>query len=382
MPSASTTDSVARALVGRFWERARGDVLLWVLAAAALLFALAEPERVPQFARLIDWPTIAALAGLLLLTQAIEMSGALDALAQRLLGWFSTERRAGLWLVLVAALLSMVVTNDVALFAVVPLTLSLATHAKLPVARLVTFEALAVNAGSCLTPIGNPQNLFLWQSSGASVGQFLAALAPTSGIALAFVLILTALSFPGRTLAIAPRSRPPVERSLLALGAGLYLPFLVLCDLRFANYAAPALIVLTAFARRDVLVRVDWALLLVFILMFIDLRLAAQLPLIRSGLDHAHLGDPRRVWATAVASSQVISNVPAAILMAEYSSDWRAIGSGVSVGGFGLAIGSLANLIALRFVPGKRIWWVFHAYSVPFLLTVAAAVFFFAPLSQ
>ncbi|MFP1451784.1 SLC13 family permease [Escherichia coli] len=75
---------------------------------------------------------------------------------------FATERRLAMFMVLAAALLSTFLTNDVALFIVVPLTITLKRLCEIPVNRLIIFEALAVNAGSLLTPIGNPQNILIW----------------------------------------------------------------------------------------------------------------------------------------------------------------------------------------------------------------------------
>jgi len=126
------------------------------------------------------------------------------------------------------------------------------------------------------------------------------------------------------------------------------------------------------FAFRNVLRQIDWALLLVFILMFIDLRLIAELPAVQELVGAAGLDDARRLYLAGVFASQVISNVPAAILLAEHADDWRVIAWVVNVGGFGLLIGSLANLIALRLLGERQAWWRFHAWSLPFIGVVAS----------
>ena len=113
--------------------------------------------------RLIDWQTVLTLAGLLMVTKAVELSGFLMWMAHRVVHRIHSERALAFLLIGLAAVLSTLLTNDVALFAVVPLVLSLHKLAPLPIKRLVIFIALAVNAGSILTPLGNPQNLFLWQ---------------------------------------------------------------------------------------------------------------------------------------------------------------------------------------------------------------------------
>ncbi len=106
--------------------------------------------------------------------------------------------------------------------------------------------------------------------------------------------------------------------------------------------------------------------------MFIDLRLLSQLQTVQSWITSIDLGQMPHLYLAGVVASQLISNVPAAILLAEYSGDWRVIAYAVNVGGFGLMIGSLANIIALRMAPDRRAWISFHAYSLPCLLVATA----------
>ena len=126
----------------------------------------------------IDWHTIVTLSGLMLLTKGIELSGYFDVLGRKMARRFVTERQLAIFMVLAAALLSTFLTNDVALFIVVPLTLTLKKWCAIPVNRLIIFEALAVNAGSLLTPIGNPQNILLWGRSGLSFFGFIGQMLP------------------------------------------------------------------------------------------------------------------------------------------------------------------------------------------------------------
>jgi di/tricarboxylate transporter len=153
-----------------FWQGLKHDPFFWLLLAVCGVFSVMAPQRIAQYPQLVDWHTIAALAGLLILTKAVESSGMLQLLGQRLIDAVESERVLALALVGASAALSTLLTNDVALFVIVPLTVGLRHVARLPVTRLIVFEALAVNAGSALTPIGNPQNLFLWHQSGLSFG--------------------------------------------------------------------------------------------------------------------------------------------------------------------------------------------------------------------
>lgn len=143
----------------RAWLVAEWLLVILIGLLPVLLWAV--PTPLGNLVELVDWKTVAALAGLMVLSRGLELSGLIDRLGRTVLARLRSERGLAVALVVFAALLSAVVTNDVALFVTVPLTLGLARVVALPVARLVIFQALAVNAGSALSPVGNPQNLFL-----------------------------------------------------------------------------------------------------------------------------------------------------------------------------------------------------------------------------
>ncbi len=354
-----------------FLNALAGDYLLWILLLALTAFSLARPGGIVHYPDLVDWRTIATLAGLLALTKGVELSGYLPRLAQRLVAAMPTERRLAVFLVTATALLATVLTNDVALFVMVPLTLTL-KNSGVPLTRLIVFEALAANAGSVLTPIGNPQNLFLWQLANVPFEHFVLAMLPLAAVLMAPLLLMTLVAFSGKPVQLTVRQAPDrTDRLMLMLSLGLYIPFLLVTDLRHPYLALLTLAPLL-LARRELLARLDWALLLVFVLMFVDLRLLSQLDVVQAWINSFDLAQLPRLYLAGIAASQVVSNVPAAILLAEYSRDWRVIAYAVNVGGFGLMIGSLANIIALRMAPDRRAWITFHAYSLPFLLVASA----------
>jgi di/tricarboxylate transporter len=350
----------------------RKDTVLMMLIAALMGLAAIAPNKIGSYPSLVDWSTIAALTGLLVLTKGLEASGALHRLGMWLIGFMATERATALCLVLAAALLSMLLTNDVALFVAVPLTLGVCRITGMPATKLIVFEALAVNAGSALTPIGNPQNLFLWQMSAVSFTEFVIYMLPLVALLMALLLGLTACVFRGQSAsARSEEQAPPLDRTLLGLSLVLYLPFLIATDLHQAVRAVGAVLMIFVLLRPKMLVQVDWALLLVFVLMFIDLRLFAGLDEVYRVMASLNLAQPEHLYFTGIAASQVVSNVPAAIALAEYSNDWRVLAYGVNVGGFGLMTGSLANLIALRMAQDRKAWLSFHFYAIPFLFVAA-----------
>src|SRR5215472_4589127 len=120
-PDASRISTVAI----RVWRALRRDYLLQVLLVAAAVLTLVQPVKLGHLPTLVDWPTIAALAGLLALTKGVELSGFFHRVGFHLITLEHTERKLAFFLVASSALLATVLTNDIALFIVVPLTLSL-----------------------------------------------------------------------------------------------------------------------------------------------------------------------------------------------------------------------------------------------------------------
>lgn len=352
-------------------SRLTEDYLLLTLLLLLPLLLWLQPVTPAAMLALVDWQTVSALAGLMLLSRALEDSGYLASFASWLVTLCHVERGLVALLLLFAAILAAIVTNDVALFILVPIALSLGRLTGIACGRLIIFLALAVNAGSALTPIGNPQNLLLWQASGYSFWQFTWLMAPLALSLLALILLLSYPAFGARRLTVSvAHDRHLDNRRLFSWVLPGYPLFIMAMEYQLTPLAV--LLVLLAFLlfKRSVITGIDWLLLLVFSLMYIDLGLLAQLPLMQQ-LAQSLLSLPQGSYSGAALLSQLISNVPAAIFLQHFTTDWRALSWGVSVGGFGLAIGSLANLIALRLGRQPGIWREFHYWSIPvFLLSL------------
>ena len=351
-----------------------GNGLLWLLVAVAIGFAAWRPRSPATVLALVDWPTVGALAGLLAITQAVERSGVLQATARRLLVRVTHQRGLAIWLALGSALLSALVTNDVSLFLIVPLTRVLATQAvELPLARLVVLEALAVNAGSALTPIGNPQNLFLWHRSGLDLFGFVAMMAPTVAVMLAWLFAAVWWLVPRTRIALrvgAPQRE--VVPQLLLLAGMLFVAFVVALDRHQLRLGLAVVFGTLLVFRWRILLGIDWALLAIIALMFIDLRQLADLPAVSAWATGLPIAEGLNAYLAGIVASQFISNVPATIVLDCCVHDLPALAAGVSVGGFGCVIGSLANLIALRLARLPNGLREFHRISIPFLIACGA----------
>ncbi|MGH8233067.1 MAG: SLC13 family permease [Rhodanobacteraceae bacterium] len=364
--------SAARTFLQKFLR----DRLLQALLVLMLALAIADPHPLHDYLQWLDLPTLAGLTGLLILAEGVRASGYVQRFALRLVARLHGVRTLALVLVVLSAVMASVLTNDVALFLVVPLTLAIDRIADIPRQRLVIFEALAVNAGSTFSPIGNPQNLLLWQHSGLGFFGYIAALAPTAAVLLAVLLVMCWFAFPSTSLKLseAVMKRPRIDTRLLA-GAVLLLTVMVVAlQWGFAVPTALVVIALGVLFFRRVLGSVDWMLLATFAAMFVGLGHLAALPAVQAHASALAWDDPRVVYAGGILLSQFISNVPAAVLLQHYAPQLTLLAAAVNVGGSGLMIGSLANLIALRLDGSRGIGWRFHAWSIPYLVLTALLV--------
>jgi di/tricarboxylate transporter len=349
------------------------DRFLHLLLILGVALCLAVPFRPSLWAGAIDWHTIITLTGLMMLTKGVELSGYFDVLGRRMVKRFSSERQLAMFMVVAAAALSTFLTNDVALFILVPLTITLKKLCSMPVTRLIIFEALAVNAGSLLTPIGNPQNILLWGRSGLSFAAFTWQMVPLAFVLVASLLVLSGFCFPKKALSYHGHDKIHAwQPRLVFASVALYLVFIVSLELKQELWGLALVALGFVILARRILLSIDWSLLLVFIVMFIDVHLITRLPLLEQALHGVSQLPPGGLFALAIGLSQFISNVPATILLLNYVPASALLAFAVNIGGFGLLPGSLANLIALRMANDRRIWIRFHYYSLPLLLWSAS----------
>jgi Na+/H+ antiporter NhaD/arsenite permease-like protein len=237
-------------------------------------------------------------------------------------------------LVVTTFFLSMLVTNDIALIAIVPLTLSLNINRK---GILVILEALAANAGSALTPFGNPQNLFIYWFYEIHPVRFIETIAPFS---LAFLIILIVASlFVNLSNNDQETIVQKVNKKARIYGALVFVVLLTV--LHVVPVVTGILVIIFALIFDRKALHVDYALLFSFFFFF---GLAENMKLFLAS-EMSHSG---HIFLFSALASQVMSNVPATLLFAKFTTNWEALLWGVNAGGFGSLFGSLANLIAYK----------------------------------
>lgn len=305
----------------------------WLLlgALASLVFSSLFFHRFPVYSEK-EFQVIFVLFSFFITVKGLEQSN----LMKRLSRMIEAGHYIELKFIVATFLLSMFVTNDIALLMVVPLTLLVNVNRK---GFLVILEALAANAGSAMTPFGNPQNLFIYWIYGIHPITFIYAIAPFSIFFLVFILLVSWI-INGKSVVKNPETNHVVIHSKAYVYL-ILLTMLVMVILHLLPVWMVTIVIIYAliFDRRSL--KIDYALLLTFVCFF---GLADNLK------DIFSIGGSSSVniFLYTAGISQIISNVPATLLISKYTSQWEALLWGSNVGGFGTLVASLANLIAYK----------------------------------
>ncbi|MDD6060171.1 MAG: SLC13 family permease [Ruminococcus sp.] len=333
-----------------------------VLCAAVLLALISMffvfPDK--EYADYIDFRTLGILFSLMAVMEGMKSIGVFRFTAEGLLKRAGSIRSIAMILVGLCFFSSMIITNDVALITFVPFTivtfrmLGRKTEDELLV-PIVVMQTLAANLGSMLTPLGNPQNLYLYGVSGISLGRFIKLLLPFAALSflMLFVWILVKTSSYEFEAEISLSDDGcKLGKSRFALYLLLFaVSLLAVADvIHFAISAAAAVVVLL-IADRRLLGKIDYSLLLTFIGFFIFIGNMSRVEAINSFLSRIIDGDE---FAVSVVVSQIISNVPAALLLSGFSDNYEKLILGTDIGGLGTLIASMASLISFKCISKER----------------------------
>ncbi len=342
-----------------------------------VIIAFLYPEKISKYPTFVDWHTIAALTGLIVITTGIKESGIFILVSKKILFKLHNERNLTFFLLLFSAVLSTFLTNDITLFIVVPLTIGLGKIIKNDISKLIIFEAISVNVGSLLTPIGNPQNLFLWHKWNIGFVAFVSKMFPLFVILFVFLLIFAWFVFPNKKFHFSNNNINTLQnKRLLYISMLFMIIYIVSLELNFSFFILPVIIVIYIIFYKNVVLKADWLLLIIFIIIFIVFHVLSTLPVILESVNKINLKSSGNVFLFSSLVSQIISNVPAGVFVSKFSTNWFAIAYGINVGGNGLVLSSLANIIALSLAAEKKIWIDFHKYSIPYSIITCIVVYF------
>ncbi len=323
----------------------REIVLLLSLLAAALSMLIVPPDI--TYAEYIDTSVLILLFCLMAVVAGFRHTGVFDLLSQQVLSRVHSVRALSLALAGLCFFTSMLITNDVALLTFVPLTLSLMQECREDaVIFVVVLETVAANMGSLMTPVGNPQNLFLFTYYDMSLGAFLKLTLPLGLISLLLLLVLIRSQRNAPLPVLEGKERPPLKKRL-ALEYGLLFLVCILAVLKIIPHwlCLVVLVLCLALTDRKVFREIDYSLLLTFVCFFIFVGNLGHLPGLQEQL---HQWLSQRALLAGALMSQVISNVPAAIMLAPFTENAPALLLGVDIGGLGTLVASLASLISFK----------------------------------
>lgn len=331
-------------MVKRILQYFRRETVLSAALICALLSFLLTPPSVIHLQG-IDTTTLLMLFSLMTIVAGFRRMGALDAVSRKLTRRVTTLRGLSAVMVALCFVLSMLVTNDVALLTLVPLTLLLfRAGGQKSTIWTVVLETVAANLGSMVTPIGNPQNLYLYTSGRLTALDFLTLLAPYAAVALALLLALCLL-LPKERVAVDASARAPLARKMLTLYGALSALALLAIAKVLPAWALAAVFLGTLALDRGTIRQVDYTLLATFVCFFVFVASVKACVPVRAWLETMMARSP---MAVALLTSQVISNVPACLLLSPFTQDAKALALGVDLGGLGTLIASLASLISFR----------------------------------
>lgn len=327
----------------------KADLVFTISLLLALLSMLFVPPN-SGYLNYLDYSVLATLFCLMCVVAGFRKSGLLSWISRHVLRLARHARTVSLLFVLLCFFCAMLLTNDVCLMAFVPLTL-VVLHGSSPlrIAWVVALETTAANLGSMLTPIGNPQNLYLYAHYQMEPAAFFSAVAPVCAVSFVILFGCVFLSGRGKPLE-APGEDAPLQKRRL----GLHLVLFALClltVLRVLDYRVSFLLVLAALLvlDREILPAVDYRLLGTFAAFFILVGNLGSIGAVRSFLAELMQG---RELLVSVLVSQVTSNVPAAIMLSGFTENGRALLLGTNIGGLGTLVASLASLISYRLYLG------------------------------
>ena len=317
-----------------------------ILAIVSCFFV--HPDQ--EYFGYIDWRVLGILFSMMLVVAELVRIGLFKRLTNMLLAKVHTSRAVSLILVWLCYFMGMILTNDVTLVTMVPFAIGVMSS--FGDRRNTTFTLIlmtvAANLGSMQTPIGNPQNLYLYTKYSVPLGEFLKLMLPYSLVSLALVTV--AVFILCRNSGSSRKEKDDLQslnKPRLFISLALFLACLLVVA-RIVDYriVLAALVIIMIIMDRKAFHYVDFTLLITFIFFFVFVGNMGRIEAVRDVIGNVVGSAP---VLTAALSSQVISNVPAALLLSAFTDDGKSLIIGTNLGGLGTLIASMASLITYKF---------------------------------
>lgn len=338
----------------KFKNFIKNEIVLILSFVLAVISAFFVTPNMGYF-EYIDFRTLGLLFCLMAVMAGLNSMGVFKFIAEKMLTKVKNISGLSLILGLLCFFSSMVITNDVALITFVPFTI---TALKLSdktdkLIWIITIETVAANLGSMLTPIGNPQNLYLFSAFNMSMGDFLITILPYALLSLFLVTLSCFATGKGEINSGSQENKYNFSKTHIWIFISLFiLSLLTVFRVIPCIITVAITIIVLLISDRKTILRIDYSLLFTFVFLFIFIGNLGEIKPISDFLKSVVNNNEVIV---GVISSQVFSNVPAAILLSKFTENTKDLLIGVNLGGLGTLIASMASLISFKFIAKEKV---------------------------
>lgn len=351
-----------------------------VMSLAATLALVSSFITLPKI-EYIDFQVLVLLFNLMIVVAAFKELKVLDFISINLLNRCKSYRSISFSLILITFFFSMIVTNDVALITFVPLALIICKKANISSLKIIIFQTLAANLGSAFTPMGNPQNLYIYSYFNITPEEFFKITAPLVILSLFFLIVINIKSDKNKLTFVLDKVEINNKKDVIYFS--LLFCLILLSVFHLINYRVTfALTIIVVYLlNKELFKKVDYSLLLTFIFFFIFIGNISSLDSVQSFMSKL-LNSKEGTLFSSIILSQGISNVPATMLLSGFTDYYKELLIGVNIGGMGTLIASMASVISYKLYVKENInlsghyMKIFTFYNLLGLAIMIPIVFF------
>lgn len=319
------------------------DLVLVIASVLAIISCFFNTPKLEY----IDFKVLALLFNLMIIVAAFKDFNLFDYIATKILSKCTSYKSLSFTLVAITFCSAMIITNDVALLTFVPLTLIICKKADLKSMKIIILQTLAANLGSSLTPMGNPQNLYIYSTFNISPFEFFKISLPLAVLSIIFLLIIL-FKDKNFELSVELNHREAPNKKKIALYSTVFI-LILLSVFHLIDYRIIFILTMITVLFNDpkLFKKVDYSLIITFIAFFVFIGNISALDSVKNFMTGI-LATKESTYFASITASQFISNVPATILISPFIEYYKELLLGVNVGGLGTLIASLASVISYK----------------------------------
>lgn len=327
----------------KIFESFKSEIVLIIASILAIITSFINVPKIEY----IDFRVLIILFNLMIIVAGFKKYNVLDNVASKIINKCKSERSLNIALVFITFFSSMLITNDVALITFVPITLIIGRRLNMDVIKTIVLQTIAANLGSSLTPMGNPQNLYIYSHYKLSAIEFFSI---TYKLVLMSAILLIIMIILQKNNSIKVRYEgKKIENTKKVFVFMILFVLIVLSVLNLIDYKIIFFITLVCMLiiDKELYKKVDYSLLFTFVSFFIFIGNVSNMNSIRNVIEPI-VNVKTNTYIISIVLSQIISNVPATMLLSSFSNCYKSMLLGVNVGGLGTLIASLASLISYK----------------------------------